>query len=166
MFRKLLFLLPSVVLVACDFELAGPHSELDGLPEGLEVRLAVEPGEVSPHAPFTVHFSATNTTPDSIYLVTSHGCLVIPAVLRNGKRIPFRGSGWACTAAITTHTFAPGETRKIAWQMRAELYAENSGDRDGVPAPKGNYIVQAAFETRAIDDSGRTPVVEASLRVR
>jgi hypothetical protein len=62
------------------------------------------------------------------YVVTAHGCLAIPHVLRNGVRVPFKGSWWGCTAAITTHIFAPGETKTRTWDMLAELYAEHPGD--------------------------------------
>jgi hypothetical protein len=108
----------------------------------------------------------TNTTNDTIHVVTAHSCLAIPNVLNNGERIPFRGSGWGCFAAITTHSFGPGEVRSIKWDMKAELYAEQPGDVDGAPAPKGSYVVQAEFDTYPVDGSGRKPAVEAKLRVQ
>lgn len=165
MIRRLLYLLPALALAlaACDLEIHSPRTDLNGLPTGLAVDFAVEPGEVGQHAPFTARLSVTNTTSDTVRVVTGHGCLAIAHLLRNGKRIPFQGSNWACTAAITTHTFAPGEAREVSWPMRAELYAEYEGDVDGAPAPKGSYIVQASFGT---GPSVQKPVVEAVLRVK
>jgi hypothetical protein len=166
MIRTSVLLLTGVALTACVLDIAGPQPVTDGLPEGLRVELTVEPGEVAQHEAFSVHLSVTNTTSHIIEVVTAHGCLAIPHVRRNGERIPFQGSWWGCTAAITTHTFAPGETWSRTWEMRAELYAEHPGEVDGVPAPKGTYHVQAEFDTLPVSESSRKPVVERTLRVR
>lgn len=166
MIRAFLLLLPGLALAACAFDITGPRFGPEGLPEGLDVTFTVEPGEVGQHAPFTVQLSVTNTTSDPIEVVTAHGCLAIPHVIRDGKRVPFKGSLWGCTAAVTTHTFAPGETRSLTWEMRAELYAQHQGDVDGAPAPTGTYRVQAEFDTPAVDGSSRKPTVERTLRVR
>lgn len=166
-FRLYSLLLLGGLLIGCGaWVLTGPQRGLDRLPEGLAVEFTVEPAEVAQHAPFSVQLSVTNTTADPIHVVTAHGCLAIPHVLRNGVRAPFKGSWWACTAAITTHTFAPGETRTRTWDMRAELYAEHPGDVDGVPAPKATYRVQAEFDTYVPGESGRKPFIERTLRVR
>jgi hypothetical protein len=166
MIRKSLFLFSVPALAACALEIAGPGSSLEGLPEGLEVTFIVEPGEVDQHAPFSAQLSVTNTTNDMIQVVTAHSCLAIPNVLRNGQRVPFKGSWWGCYAAITTHSFAPSETRSMTWDMQAESYAEHPGDVDGAPAPKGSYVVQAEFDTYPADGSSRKPAVERTLRVR
>jgi hypothetical protein len=155
-----------VVLTGCPLQISGPQSQLDGLPEGLYVQLTVEPDEVSQHQPFEVRFTATNTTQTTVRVVTAHGCLVIPHVIRDGRRVPFKGSAWGCTAAITTHTFAPAETRSRTWEMRAELYAEHEGEVDGAPAPKGAYRVQAEIETYSEDRPHPNATIEAALRVR
>jgi hypothetical protein len=115
---------------------------------------------------FTGRFTATNTTADTIRLVTAHGCLVTPGAFRNGVRVPIQGSAWGCTAAVTVHVFTPGETKSIEWQMRAALYAEHEGDTEGAPAPRASYQVRATFDTTPVDESGRRPGVEATLRVR
>jgi len=164
--RTLFVLLFSVVAAACASDITAPEPSLDGLPEGLSVSLTVAPGQVNQHGSFTVQLDVTNTTDEIIRVVTSHGCLAIPNVLRDGKRIPFKGSSWGCTAAITTHTLPPGETRLRTWEMRAELYAEHAGDVDGAAAPKGLYRVQAEFDTVPKSGNLQKPTIEQDLRVR
>ena len=163
--RHALLLAVALIASACPYELTGPQSSLEGLPEGLEVALTVEPGEVGQHAPFTVQLTVANTTAEPLEVTTANGCLAIPNVLRDGRRLPFEGSWWGCSAAITTHVFAPGETRTQTWAMRAELYAEHPGDVGGAPAPKGMYWVQAEFDTY-VPGLSRKPSVAAVLRVR
>jgi hypothetical protein len=166
MTRILLPIIASLALAACSLDLAAPEPNLTVLMAGLNVTLSVEPADVQQHAPFTVRLGVTNPTSDTIRITTAHGCLALPHVLRNGQRIPFVGSALGCTAAITQHTFPPGDSRWLTWQMRAELYAEHPGEVEGVPAPRGTYTVQAEFDTFFPDSSGRKPVVERSLRVR
>jgi hypothetical protein len=153
-----------LLLAACSRDIAGPQPVLNEIPAGLDVQLAVEPGEVAQHAPFAVRLDIRNTTSDTLRISTAHGCLAVPAVIRDGRRIPFEGSWWACTAAGASHTFAPGETRSHTWQMRAELYAEHPGDAQGAPAPRGTYRIRAEFD---VPRSGaERPGVERTLRVR
>jgi hypothetical protein len=163
---RLLAALPFLALAACGADPTGPDPLLNRLPNGLDVRLTVAPPEVSPHAPFTVTLEVTNPTSDTLRVVTAHGCLAVTEVLRGSERVPLQGSGWACYAAITTHTFAPGETRTRTWPMRAELYARDAGDPDGAPAPRGTYTVQARFDTLTGDGMPEPLRVEAPLRVR
>ncbi len=166
MTRSLLRLFPALALAACSADLALPEPSLEGLPPGLDVQFTVSPNVVDPHQPFSAALSVTNTTSDTIRVVTAMGCLAIPHVMRDGERIPFRGSWWACTAAIATHAFAPGETRSHTWDMRAELYAEHAGDVDGAPAPSGTYSVQAEFGTYTAGGPSHRPTIARSLRVR
>lgn len=168
MLRRFLVFLPGLALAACSFEATGPVSDLDILPPGLDIRFAVEPGEVLQHAPFNVKLTLSNTTSDTIKIVTSHGCLSTPHFYRNGKRVPMSGSDMGCTAAITTHTFPPGETRSFAWPMRAEFYAEQAGDVEGAPAPTGTYLVRAEFDIGhdTAPGVGRAPAAEVVLRVK
>ena len=161
-----LVLLAATLTSACEPDIVGPDTSLEGLPPGLRVELAVEPAIVAMHEPFTVRLSVTNTTTSELEVVTAHGCLTVPNVTRNGTRIPFEGSSWICTAAITTHVFAPGETRTRAWEMRAELYAEHPGDRDGAPAPPGVYSVQAEFDTYSENGPNRKPAIGRALVVK
>jgi hypothetical protein len=166
MIRSLPLLLAGVALAACALDITGPQSNLEGLPEGLDVQFTVEPGEVRQHERFSAQLSVTNTTPQTIRVVTAHSCLAIPHVIRDGQPIPIKGSGWGCYAAITTHTFAPGETRMHTWDMRAELYAQHPGDVEGAPAPTGIYRVQAEFDTYSEDGPYRKPLIERTLRVK
>jgi hypothetical protein len=166
MLRSVPILAAVAAFAACALEITAPETDLAGLPAGLDVQLTVEPAEVRPHDPFSVRLSVTNTTSDTIHVVTSHGCLAIPHVIRNGQRIPFRGSWWACTAAFASHTFAPGETRTRTWDMRAELYAEHQGDVEGAPAPRGTYLVQAEFGTYSETGPWTRPLIERTLRVK
>jgi hypothetical protein len=158
-------LLLTAALASCSTDIAGPAPLLNGIAAGLDVRLAVEPGEVAQHAPFMVRLDIRNTTPDTIHVVTAHGCLVLPHVVRDGRRIPFEGTAWGCTAAITTHVFAPGGGRSYAWPLRAELYSEHPGDPEGAPAPRGTYRLRAVFDV-LMRGSGEKPAVETTLRVR
>lgn len=166
MLRRIALVLAIVAFAACGFELAAPSPDLDGLPAGLAIDFALEPAEIAPGGSFTARLSVTNTTSDTITIITGHGCLVLPNVIRGGKRYPFKGTAWACTAAVSGHVFAPGETKKRAWEMSAALYAENPGDMEGAPAPRGDYLVQAVFGTAPADESGRQPMVQATLRVK
>lgn len=166
MARTTFLLLTGLLLTGCSLELMDPGPNNDGLPEGLELSLVVTPDDVRQHAPFTVRFGATNTTAEPMQIVTNHGCLVIPGVYRNGERLPFAGSWWGCTAAITTHTILPGETRSFEWNMRAELYAEHEGDVEGAPPPAGIYAVRAEFDMTPVAGSSRKPGAEETLRIR
>lgn len=166
MIRTLLPLLACAALAACTQELTAPQARLEGIPAGLDVQFTVEPGTVAPHAPFTARLAVTNTTANTIRIVTNHGCLALPNVLRDGVRVPFRGSALGCTAAITTHVFAPGATRTLVWEMRAELYAQNPGDVDGAPAPRGTYRVQAEFNPFVQAPVGEKAFAETLLQVR
>jgi hypothetical protein len=169
MISRALLLLSAVVFAGCASEptaIPGPRASLEGLPSGLDVRFTVEPGEVQQHESFNARLEVTNTTPDTIRVVTAHGCLVVPHVLLDGRPVPLQGSGWACTAAITTHTFAPGEVRTRDWEMRASLYAQEPGDVDGAPAPRGTYRIVAEFDTYSETPPYAKPRVEAALRVR
>ena len=166
MIRKSLVLVGAFAVAACTSDVTGWRSSLEGLPDGLEVGFALEPDEVSQHEPFSVQLRVTNTTPDTIRVVTANSCLAIPRVLHNGQPAPFKGSWWGCFAAITTHVFPPSETRSLDWDMKAELYAQHSGDLDGVPAPRGTYVIQVEFDTYRVDGSGPKPAVERTLQVR
>lgn len=159
-------LLAATLASGCGADIIGPAHSLEGLPQGLRVELVVEPAVITAHAPFTARLSVTNTTTRELTVVTAHGCLAIPHVMRSGTRVPFEGSWWGCTAAITAHVFAPGEVRTRVWEMRAQLYAEHPGDKDGAPVPPGVYRVQAEFDTYSPSGPNRKPVIERALVVR
>ena len=164
MFRLSILLAASALATACPFEISAPETDLEGLPEGLEISLDVEPQAVAPHAPFTATLIVRNTTSESISITTSSTCLAVPNVLRDGARTPFVGSWWGCGDAISTHVIPAGEMRTQAWSMRAELYAEEQGDPDGAPAPRGVYRVQAEFDVY-VPGARRKPSIAAVLRV-
>lgn len=163
--QRTALLFAAALCTGCKTDIVGPGRGLEGLPPELRVELTVEPAVVAPGGPFTARLTITNTAPGEVEVVTAHGCLAIPHVLRNETRVPFEGSWWGCTAAITTHVFAPGETRTQVWEMRAALYAENPGDRDGAPAPPGVYRVRAEFDTYP-PRNGVRPAIERALVVR
>ena len=163
--RNSLLFLGFLLLTGCT-EILSPSDSTGGLPDGLEVSLVLDDDEVMQHAPFTARFTATNTTTSTMQIVTSHGCLVLPGVYRNGVRVPFKGSLWGCTAAITTHVFAPGETKTYEWPMRAELYAQETGDIEGAPAPRGTYVVRVEFELQPPPGSQQRPRAERTLVVQ
>jgi hypothetical protein len=161
MFRRLAIVLGSLSLASCALDLAGPEQQLPGL----KVELSVEPNEVAPGDPFTAHVHLTNTTSDTIKLVTSESCLANLEILQGDERMPFRGEWLGCLTVITTHTFAPGETKTRSWELRAELHAKST--EEPTPAPKGSYVVRAKIGMDPDDmSSGRRPVVEAELRVK
>jgi hypothetical protein len=162
-FRSLLVL--PLLVAGCSFDIAGPHPVADALIEGLTVELEISPSEVRPFEPFTVRLDVANRTADTIRVVTAHGCLATPHVLRDGVRIPMEGSWWGCTAAITTHVFAPGQTWSQTWRMRAAVYAEASGEVDGAPARRGHYRVRTVFDLLELAPD-RQPFVEGEIRVR
>lgn len=162
--RSLILSVCVIAIASCALEATSPQLTADGLPEGLEVSLTVNPQEVTPQSPFDVVLAVTNTTSETIVVGTAHGCLAHPGVYKGGERVPFRGSWWACTTAGASHSFPPGETVTITWGMRAELYAERPGDPEDAPAPKGTYVVRAEFDT--IDRDGDKPTIETGLRVR
>lgn len=167
MIRMVLPLFVSLGLSACAMDLMSPQPGGEAkVLHGLEVSITVEPGEVRQHEPFVVTLRVANPTSDTVRIVTAHGCLAVPNLILDGRRVPFEGTGWGCIAVLTTHTFAPGEVLSEAWDMRAALYAEHPGDVRGAPAPRGLYRVQAEFDTPVEEGSGRKPVVESSLRVR
>lgn len=162
--RNTVLCLGVLLLTGC-IEVLSPYDSTDGLPDGLAISLVLDDNDVAQHAPFMARFTATNTTTSTIQIVTSHGCLVLPGVYRNGVRVPFKGTASGCTAAITTHVFAPGDTKTYEWLMRAELYAEHTGDTEGVPAPRGSYVVRAELELQPPGGAKR-PGAEAALVVQ
>lgn len=162
--RILVTALAAAALTACGAYVTAPGTNLSGLPEGLHVGLTVAPDTVAQGGAFDATLTVTNRTAGTIRVTTAHGCLATPHVMREGRRVPFEGSGYGCTAAITTHTFAPGESRSQRWEMRAELYAEHPGDVDGQQAPSGDYLVRMEFDLRGPD--GTKPFIERSLLVR
>lgn len=164
--RRNIVLFLGVLLLAGCMEILSPSDSTNGLPDGLEVSLVLDDAEVMQHAPFTARFTATNTTTSTMEIVTPHGCLVLPGVYRNGVRVPFKGSAYGCTAAITTHVFAPGETKTYEWSMRAELYAQEAGDTEGAPAPRGSYVVRVEFELQPPPGSQQRPRAETTLVVQ
>lgn len=165
MICRLPLLIAALALAACaDSVLPGPS--LEGLPDGLDVQLAVSPGEVGQLGEFTAALTVTNPTADSLRVTTTSGCLVAPYVFRDGARIPFWGSGSPpCLAAITTHVFAPGETVTKTWTLRAELSPLNPGGAHGDPAPAGAYQVRAEFQLYQDEQIVRAGL-ERTLRVR
>lgn len=163
---KRLLLIPAVLLIACTFEMTAPFRSVDGLPPGLEVEFVVDPGEVSAHDPFTATLTLTNTRSDTLEVVTGNGCLVNLSISRDGEWVPFQGGGpWGCLTVVTTHTFPPGETRTMTWDIRAEI-SEFMGEEAGAPVEPGTYLVQVEFDTVTRDRSGRKPTLEAELVVR
>lgn len=166
--RTILCVASLVALAACSSEPAGPlplHTVLDGLPTGLDVQFRVTPETVRQQQSFDTRLEITNTTGETVNVITANSCLAVPNVLRGNIRVPVQGSLWGCFAVVTTHTFAPGETRTITWPMSATQYAEQSGQADGAPLLKGRYIVQAEFGTYG-PGSNRKPVVEAQFTVQ
>jgi hypothetical protein len=161
--RSLLIWSTLAALTACGSMLTSPDSDLSGLPAGLEAELSVAPDEVSQGASFDVVLRVRNTTADTLRITTASGCLVTPHVMLDGRRIPFAGSAFGCRAAVTGHKFAPGATQTYRWDMRAELYAQYTGDVDGLPAPKGLYFVVAEFET--MDSERNKPFLGRILKV-
>ena len=129
----------------------------DAQPEDgiLEVALDVEPLDVAQRDTFTVRLIVRNPTRDTVRVQTPSSCLALPYVERGGETVPFAGEEGGCAAVQTTHTFIPGETRTIAWELQAEL-------ADGRPVPTGMYVARARFETSSVTpfDPGR------SFRVR
>jgi hypothetical protein len=162
---RLPVLLLAAALASCSTDISGPTPLLNEVPAGLTADLSLSPNEVAQHARLTARLDVRNDTPDTIRVVTAHGCLTTLSVVRDGRRIPFAGSALGCTAAITTHTFAPGQTRSRTWELRAELYSEFPGDVEGTPAPRGTYRVRAEFDLLGAGD-GERPGVETILRVR
>jgi hypothetical protein len=163
MARSLWFLIPILTVGACLVHPTSPSGTLEGLPTGLAIEFGLDRDEVPPHGPFSAILEITNTREDTVRVVTGMGCLVIPRVVRNGESVPFRGSAWGCTAAVTTHVFPPHETRSMSFDMHAELYAVAFGEVDGAPAPAGLYEVQAVFEVSPV--AGRKPMVADTLLV-
>jgi hypothetical protein len=159
--RALLPLFAVGALAGCEIVL-GPDAR-QGLPDGVQVELSVSPDEVLQHAPFVVRLDMTNTRTTSVDIVTSGSCLAVVDVLRGSARVPFRGSNPACNAAITRHTIGAGETRSVAWDLRAELYAAHAGDPEGAPAAKGAYTVTASVP---LQPDRRRPSYTSTLQVQ
>ena len=135
-------------------------------PDSLRVAFTVAPAAVRQHDAFTARLTLSNTSHDTIRVVTPDSCLAIPSVLRDGKRVPFKGSSWGCYQAITFHKFPPGKMRSLRWDMRAELYSGQPSDVDGAPAPKGTYAVQARLAIYGTGMVTHEHTIKRPLRVR
>lgn len=164
MYRKLTFLLASVMVAACSSSVTDPTDTLAGLPKGLAVEFTMDPVEVGPHEPFTVSLKLTNTTARTITIDTPNQHLVHPKVTQGGERVLFRGSDLGVLPAHATHTFPPGEVVTRSWEVRAELMSTDSaGNVIWLPAQLGTYLVEVEFQ---LGGEGRRPAVGDTLKVK
>jgi len=163
--RASLLLLGTLALSACNGVISGPDPVHVTIPAGLRLELTLSTDRVEQHGEFMTTVTATNVSDHTLSVVTPSGCLYTLDVYRGDVRVPFDGTAWGCHTAITTHVFAPGESRTHEWMLRARLYAEHPGDVEGAPAPKGTYSVRARFDT-AWQTGGPAPVVARTLTVR
>ncbi len=158
-----LLALPLLVLAACATDPSGPQA-LDGPLNGLEAHLRVESGEVSRGEAFTVRLDVTNTTQDTIVVVTPHSCLYLLGVTRDRQPVEFDGSTLWCFTVFRSHVFLPGETRSYSHELTARMYLTHSGSVGMVAAPAGTYLMEARFEVPP--EAGRRLVARTLLRVR
>ncbi|PEN05976.1 hypothetical protein CRI93_10860 [Longimonas halophila] len=103
----------------------------------------VTPDTVSVGEAFEVRVLVENQTRRNVVVQTSSGCLVVPSVFEaGGERVPFRGSGIVCTAAVTNHDIPSGETIERTFDVQAALRTEE----EDVPASPGTYEVRADLD--------------------
>lgn len=165
MLRQFPLLLASLIIAACSSATTDPTILLDDLPYGLAVEFTMDPVEVGPHDPFSVSLSLTNTTNDTITIVTPNHALAMPRVVRDGERILFRGSDLGFFPVVTTRTFAPGEQVTRTWELRAELMSMDDDDEIvWLPAEPGAYLVQVEFQVGAVDERPLTEGAELVVR--
>ena len=103
----------------------------------------VTPDTVSVGDPFEIRILVQNQTRRDVVVQTSSGCLVVPSVFEaGGERVPFRGTGIFCTAAITNHEIPSGETIERTFDVQAALRTEE----EDVPASPGTYEVRTDLD--------------------
>lgn len=127
----------------------------------LDVHL-VTPDTVSVGEAFEIRILVQNQTRRDVVVQTGSGCLTVPGVFEiGGERVPFRGTGIFCTAAITNHDIPSGETIERTFDVQATLRTEE----EDVPASPGTYEVRTELDWGIQGDhSSRT--LQRRLRVQ
>lgn len=132
-----------VVMVAAGGACAdgtGPQSSV----RAGDVRLTVHASapEIQPGSPVTLRVELVNEGTQAVTLHFSGGCQIVP-IIRNAAGdivVPFGGS-WACVAALTQLTLAPGQpvVREYVWTGSTDFQSEMPLR----PLPSGRYIFSA-----------------------
>jgi hypothetical protein len=103
----------------------------------------VTPDTVSVGETFEIRILVQNQTRRDVVVQTSSGCLTVPGVFEiGGARVPFRGTGIFCTAAVTNHDIPSGETIERTFDVQTTLRTEG----EDVPASPGTYEVRTDLD--------------------
>jgi hypothetical protein len=104
--------------------------------DGIRAVLVLEPSDVQRTHPFTARLTLTNTLAQPATWTSGMGCLAFLNVYHDNRRIPLRGTDFACLAVVTARVLGPGESLSVTWDLVAQT-------TDGTPLRTGRYIFEA-----------------------
>jgi hypothetical protein len=131
-----------MVVAGCgglDLVAPGPPVAGDGelTAGGLHVSLTLSASTVAPPGLIVAELRYDNRGAAPVTVTSSYGCLSFAGVYRDGLRIPFPSTEYACTAAVTNRELAPGAVVGMEWPLEI----------GGVELPPGSYVFVAHLNT-------------------
>lgn len=114
---------------------------------GVRVSFDASRDTVLPGDTVEVVFTLRNRTISSLTIRSSAGCLYFLEVRMSGESVPWKGSDYLCTAAITRFTIAPGDSLRYVHQ----LVAVEAGTTAETPVAPGSYVIRARMNSDLTD---------------
>jgi hypothetical protein len=127
---------------AADMVASGEQYDRAGVQEhaaqdSIRAVLIVSPTAVERTHTFTARLTLTNVRDVPVVWTSGAGCLAFLNVHdASGRRVPFRGTDFACLAVAVAHVLEPGESLSHTWQLVAQT-------TDGTPLVPGLYVLEA-----------------------
>lgn len=155
------FLLFALV-VGCDDPFVGAENDTTAEVGGLLLRLSA-PDTVAVADSFEVRVIAQNQSDDDVAVKTPNSCFVIPHVTDGtGDRVPLKGTGILCAAAITTHEIPEGGGIEKSFDVKAVRYTSEGED----PVSPGRFTLQARLDWTIDGEKVDLSVVGRELVIR
>jgi hypothetical protein len=146
----------AVVVAGCgglDLVAPGPPVAGDGelTAGGVHVSLTLSASTVAPPGVIVAELRYENRGSAPVTVTSAYGCLSFAGVYRDGLRIPFPSTEYACTAAVTNRELAPGAVVGMDWSLVI--------GGAGVELPPASYLFVAHLNTHP-NELVRTFVVQ------
>jgi len=151
-----------ILVAGCNDSFVGAENAATAEVDGLLLQL-LAPDTVAPADSFEVRFVVQNRTGEDVAVTTPSGCLVVPRVTDGtGERVPLKGTGILCTAAITTHEIPAGGAVNRNFDMQAVLFTSEE-EKPGSP---GRFTVEARLDWSIDGEPVALSVIGRDLVVR
>lgn len=132
--------------------------EAPGVQEGLRVEVTVTPNVVRPGDSLLVTLRIVNTTAVSIQLGSRDGCVALPVVYADGRRVEWEGTALGCLMMLSTFTVPEGGSLTRQFPLLALLRRQTAPWAYDVPPPPGRYDLVMDMHVE-LDDVAREIVV-------